>query len=108
MTSRSQLEVGARLAVRWRARLCVPLQLLDFRLHAGQLLAQLRHVGGRDREQLLERCDLAGGSIELLLRLARAFGNDLLKELDVALKAADASVEPALARANFYAGHVLR
>jgi hypothetical protein len=39
---------------------------------------------------------------------ARALGNELLKELDIALKAADTSVEQAFARADFDAGHVLR
>src|SRR5579864_7306756 len=104
----SQLDVGTRLAVRRRGRLTVSLQLLDLGLHAGQLLPQLCHVGGRHREQLLQGRDLSGSRVELLLRLTRALGKGLLKKLDVALETADASVEPALARAHLYARHVLR
>src|SRR5262249_265548 len=47
------------------------------------------------------------GGRELLLRIERVPGHDLLEEFDIALKAARAPVEPAFARADFDAGHVL-
>jgi hypothetical protein len=55
--------------------LAVPLQLLDFRLHVSQSPAQFRHVRSRDRLQLFQCRDLS-----------HAFGNELLKELDIATR----------------------
>ena len=84
------------------------LKLIEPRLHAGKGIPKRREVAVRRCKLILEGSDVAIGGVELLLGIERVFGDHLLEEFHIALQAAGAPVEPALARADLDAGQILR